>query len=198
MKVFLSVLSVTFFLSVNASAAIGDTWGGQSRIEIENFNTSADLKRKKKAGVGTSLAGALGLVGLNLNINFAEDFTFVVGYGVSHGFHAVNMNFKQSLGGEALTPYFSGGFSRWFSRGEEGETLEKTTPSFLKEKFLSAKEIRTGQFAENIIYPGFGLEYMNTKGDWQGLSFYVEILYLLDIDDLEAAPTAGIGTNFYF
>lgn len=178
-------------------ASIDETWGSGVNTLGTTFNSGAELKGLKKIGVGTTAAGAMGLLGLNLFINFSPDFTLSLGYGFSRGFNSANINFRYAMGGDQLIPYFTGGYSRWFST-QDDEPVGKTSPSFFKNRFLNSKERATGQFGENLLYPGIGLEFLNKGGEWSGLSFFAEVIYLLDIDDFEAAPTAGIGTVLYF
>lgn len=175
---------------------VDETWGA-AQTHGSVLGASDSLKTTKKMGIGTTLAGATGLFGLNLEINFTSDLAFSMGAGVSRGFQSFNMNIKKTLGGDSWLPYFVGGYSRWFSSEQEGG-VEQTAPSVLAKKFLSAREKQSGRFSENILYPGLGLQYLNRSGEWLGLAFFIEVLFLVDIDDLATGATGGIGSVYYF
>jgi hypothetical protein len=163
----------------------------------ETFADVASFKHRKKMGISATLAGATGLVGTNLDLNIFEDFAISIGGGVSRGFGCYNAHVKQTLGGgENFQPYFAMGYSRWFSNG--GGPIDQTSPSFVANKFLSDNAKATGKFAENIIYPALGLQYVNINGDLRGLGFFGEALVLMDLNNLAVAPTLGIGSILYF
>ena len=184
---------------VQAQILVDESWEPpkSQTFSRASENLSSDLKAIKKVGVGSTLAGATGLLGVNIHVNFSKDFTFVIGAGQSRGFQAFNMHFKSIFGGRSFQPYFSGGYSRWFA-SQDGERVDRTSPPLVKKKFLSSKEINSGNFSEHIIYPGLGVEFINLDGDWRGLSFFAEALLLIDIDDLQTGATAGLGTVYYF
>lgn len=186
-----------FASQFDGAVEVDETWGSRIHADLKSDQSDFHLKKTKKLGLQTTFAGATGLFGLNLDINFAEDFAISLGYGFSRGFDAINVHFKRALGGTGFIPYFVAGYSRWFSKGEPGE-IQNTAPSILSGKFLSRRERETGIFSENIIYPGLGIQYINADGEWQGLGFFAEVLLLLDIDDFQAGPTAGIGSIYYF
>jgi hypothetical protein len=199
------IVLVATFLTTQAFAQIlidesgsSSRWLGNSvRSELSQFSSVESLRGLKRMGLSATVAGATGLIGTNMHLNFTRDFTFSLGIGMSHGFQSFNMHIKQSLGGETVMPYFVAGYSRWYTNGPEG-TVDRTSPPMMGKKFLSARERQTGEFAENIIYPGLGLEYVTLSGDWQGMGFFAEALFLLDIDDFVAGGTAGVGTIYYF
>ena len=194
---FISWLVVLSSSRLFADSEIDETWLSGSRANKNTFDSGLALKRTKKMGIQTTFAGATGLVGLNADLNFAEDFAVSIGYGVSHGFQAFNIHVKESLGGKNFIPYFVGGYSRWYAHGREGGA-HNTSPAFLADKFLSAHERRTGDFSKDIIYPGLGLQYLNIDGDWRGLGFFAETLFLVNLNDFLASATAGLGTIYYF
>jgi hypothetical protein len=193
------LLSFLFIVqTASAQILVDETWGGgRLGTTSSSFSSVSSLRKTKKLGLQTTVAGAAGLLGLNMEVNLNENFAISMGPGVSRGFRSFNAHVKKFMGGNRFSPYFVGGFSRWYSSARE-EGVESTTPEFVEKKFLTGRERRTGKFAENIIYPGLGLQYLKTSGDWSGLGFFGEILFLVDIDDLETSPTAGVGSIFYF
>ncbi|OFZ18039.1 MAG: hypothetical protein A2Z20_07965 [Bdellovibrionales bacterium RBG_16_40_8] len=198
MRVFFLYLIIIFLVpSLHAAIEVDETWWSGSRVANNSFTSGIALKKTKKMGIQTTFAGATGLAGLNIDLNFSEDFALSVGYGVSRGFQAINIHAKQSLGGTSFIPYFVWGYSNWHAHGRESGVYN-TSPAILAAKFLDAKEKRTGVFAKNIVYPGLGIQYINLSGDWLGLGFFAEVLALVDINDFLAGPTAGIGTIYYF
>lgn len=201
---YIIVLSATVLASsafaqilIDESGSSGRWLGSSVRSELSQFSSAESLRGLKRMALSATVAGATGLIGTNMHLNFTRDFTFSLGIGMSHGFQAFNMHIKQSLGGGTVMPYFVAGYSRWYTNGPEG-AVDRTSPPIMGKKFLSPRERQTGEFAENIIYPGLGLEYVTLSGDWQGLGFFAEALFLLDIDDFVAGGTGGVGTIYYF
>jgi hypothetical protein len=183
----------------SAHAAVDETWfsvsnsNSQSRAE---FASASSMKEKRRMGVSTHFTGAVGLSGLSLDLNLTSRLSASIGLGASRGFQSFNMHFRNYFSGKNFTPYFTGGYSRWYSN--DRERVGNTAPAFFSKKFLSGGELRKGEFAENILYPGFGAQYMNLSGEWAGFGYYMEALYLVDMDDLVAAPTVGVGINYLF
>lgn len=192
------ILILVFFLSNSGYSQIlvDETWGSNTRYSTKSLSEGA-LKSNKRIGIQGTLAGAAGLAGLNLDMNLTKSFAFSLGLGVSRGFQSYNMHIKRSLGEGDFIPYFVAGYSRWYS-GEGAGEVKRTSPPILANKFLSGRERATGVFTKDIIYPGFGLQYLLSEGDLQGLGFFAEALMLVDVNDFLAGGTGGIGTIFYF
>jgi len=166
------------------------------RSDDDFFADAGALKHKKKMGVSATFAGATGLLGTNLDMNIFQDFAVSVGGGVSRGFQALNVHVKQTFGGVSFQPYMAIGYSRWYSNGNG--PVNQTSPGFVADKFLSASERASGRFAENIVYPAFGSQYLFLNGDLRGLGFFGEVLMLMDLNKIALAPTLGVGSIYYF
>lgn len=192
------ILISAYSQMARAQILIDEGWGAASRLkQSSTYSSGSGLKATKKIGISATFAGPVGLFGTNLDINFTEDFALSLGVGLSQGFNSFNVHMKRTLGGESFQPYFAAGYSRWSARGNEG-SVEQTTPGVLADKFLSDREKRTGEFVENIIYPGLGLQYLTLDGDWQGLGVFAELQVLLDLDDIAVGTTASVGSIYYF
>lgn len=162
----------------------------------EDFETSLDLHRQRKVGVGIAAGGPTGTMGAFLQMHFALDVGINVGYGFGRGFNSFNVGFRNFLSTGAFNPYWGVSYARWTGRGENLEN--SGTNSLLSEKFLSETEKRTGEFSEDLIYPSFGLQIYKMSGDWAGAAIYAEINYLIDMQDLVAGATGGLGFVTYF
>jgi hypothetical protein len=156
-----------------------------------------NFKRERKIGVGLSTAGALGFLGANLEINFTPEDSFMGGFGMGDSYQSYALQYKHSIGGSWFVPYVGGGYARWFTVTENGR-IDNSSPGFLADKFLSKRELRSGQFDEHIVYPMAGVQYFQLKGSWSGFSLYAQVMMLLDIDDRVSAPTGEFGAFFYF
>lgn len=207
--ILVSFFALNFALNHTAEAAILIENGqrvetervqSKSRTRIKNtYSTDSgiSLREKKRVGIGTSVAGPLGVLGVMLDVNLTARDSFLAGYGTGFSYQAYTFQYKRMLAGEWLLPYMALGLSRWYTTGEN-KPVGETQPSFLAGQFLSESEKESGEFSEFILYPAFGLQYMQLNGDWVGLSFYAEVDWLVDIDDFEAAPSIGVGALYYF
>jgi hypothetical protein len=192
----MSSASAKVLIDESADQSLLSRSGAAIARSKEAFDDLASFKRKKKMGISTTLAGATGLFGINLDLNIFEDFAISLGGGVSHGFSSYNMHIKQTLGVDAFQPYMVFGYSRWFSDG--GGPVSQTSPGLLVHKFLSEGARQSGQFAENIIYPALGLQYVNLTGEYQGFGVFAEVMVLMDLNNLAVGPSAGTGAIYYF
>jgi hypothetical protein len=192
----IAIMAFTFHLSARAQFLVeGDDLRSSGSISSKSYSKSAELMEELRMGIGIMAAGPMGFMGVQWQLNVFQDFGLTLGYGGARGFQAFNLDFKNYLGSGSFSPFVGGGYSRWTGKDSP---VNRTSPQFLATDFLSARERQTGSFAENLIYPSFGLQWYNLSGDWTGLSVIAEIIYLIDTEDFIAKPTAGIATMMYF
>ncbi len=168
----------------------------KTKFTKEATNT-LNFRSQRKVGVGLAAAGAQGLLGTLIELNFSSETSFMTNFGLGKDYRSFGFSLKRIVGGEWFAPYILGGFSRWYSVGDHG-SINTSTPSFLADNFLSAKQKRTGHFTETILYPGIGLQYHQLNGEYAGASLFAEVLFLVDIDDFATAPTGSLGFMYYF
>ncbi|MCB0356162.1 MAG: hypothetical protein KDD40_04100, partial [Bdellovibrionales bacterium] len=189
MKKTLTLISIYMYaLSAMAQAVLVEERGkaigsNSTSSKVEAIN-SADFKYKRKVAVGISAAGAQGLAGLTIELNFSPETSFSTSFGLADRYQSFGMAVKHSISGKYFSPYIAGGFARWYTVTDEGP-IESSSPGFLAERFLSAQERQEGKFAETLIYPALGIQYLQLDGDWAGSSLYAEVLMLVDIDDFK-------------
>ena len=167
-----------------------------TRANIPNFDRAQRMKAMRKIGTGVSVAGVHGLLGLNLELNLRPEISVLGGVGLSKGFHSFNGQIKRSFVGNDITPYVALGYAQWVSK-DKGK-VNDTVPSFLNDKFLDTDERLSGKFSESLMYGSLGLQFYQLTGDWVGLSLYAEAILIMDIDDVEFAPTFSVGSTYYF
>jgi len=193
------MLALTFSLASHAAILVRDGSRVGSSSRAQSSSDGLELRKKRRVAVGTSVAGPLGVVGLNLELNFNPRWSVMAGYGTGFEYQSYNFQFKRVLAGEYLLPYMSAGLARWYTAQPGNRPVNsELQPSFLYERFISQYEKDTGEFSEILIYPGFGLQYVQLTGDWAGVSIYGELLLLIDVEDLQTAPTATLGLLYYF
>lgn len=159
--------------------------------------SALDLRNRNKVGIGFSALGAMGIGGVLLELNFRPDTSLVGGYGGGSHFQSFLLQVKHVFGGTWFAPYVTAGYARWFTSSPSGP-IGSTTPSFAGNKFLRGDAKQRGEFQENIVYPGIGMQYMQLSGDFAGTSLFVEVLGLLDINSFVFVPTASTGVLYYF
>jgi len=168
-----------------------------TRTYFKEGENGADLRKLRRVGLGLQAAGALGLGGAILDLNFTPQWTFSGGFGGGEGFQALELQGKYVLAGDWLMPYMSFGYARWSSINKS-TYIQKTSPAILGEKLLSDSERTAGEYQKNLFYPGVGLQFSQLKGEWAGTSVYAEFLVLVDIGEFVAAPTGALGVLYYF
>ena len=174
-----------------------------AEIEIDEYGSARTITRSpwqegnRRVGLGLAAGGIGGIFAANFELNFTDRTGLNAGFGVSTDYQSLYLGLKHVLLGTEILPYVSGGYARWFSNGDE-QDVGKTTPGFVGKRFLSEHERKTGVFAENLIYGGLGIQYLQTHGEWKGSSIYAEVIGIVDLDDLVFEPNAGLGYIHYF
>lgn len=156
------------------------------------------LRKTRRVAVGGSVGGALGFAGANLELNISPTTGFIGGYGGGPGYTSFSIQMRNYLAGDSFLPFIGAGYARWFNSNPNSGEITSSKPGFLVEKFLNDEEKRTGVFAKNLVYPSVGAQYVNLEGEWAGFSLTVEVMMLVDVGSLQAAPTGSVGMGFYF
>lgn len=169
----------------------------RSRTAVKEAANGVDMRKSRRFGAGLQAAGALGFGGAILDLNFTPQWSFGAGFGGGEGFQAFKLEGRYVLSGDWLMPYFSFGYANWASIGKAGY-IERTNPGYLGEKLLTATEKKEGEYRKHLIYPGFGLQFMQLNGEWAGFSLLAEFTALIDIGGFVAAPTGTISALYYF
>ena len=172
--------------------------GEENTHEARKVATSGnDMRRARRMGIIAAGAGALGIGGIELELNFSPHSGIVLGFGGGSDFQAFAFEYKQVLAGEWLLPYMGMGFAKWQNFGKNGP-ISETTPGVLADRFLTPDNKRSGRVNESLLYPKFGLQYMQLEGDWAGFSVFAELVVLIDLNNFIAGPTGGVGVGYYF
>jgi hypothetical protein len=162
-----------------------------------SFTNLYELRAKKRVGVGISTAGQLGLVGFTAELNFAVDDSAVVGFGTGGAYNSITGQWKHTFSAGKIAPYTTLGYSRWYGNGQGGD-VNKTSPGFLSQKFLSDSEKITGKFGKDLFIPSAGLQYYLLSGPYVGASVFVEVMLIINASNLDSAPTGSLGMAYYF
>lgn len=197
----LSLISLVMIISSSLAGAailIDDGSGSIRRTSTKRAKNGYQFRQQRRVGVSSVASGAYGVAGLQFNLNFSEDISFATGFGLGSGFQSFNLKLKSVIAGRRFLPYVAAGYARWYTTTTNNGGVNKSTPGFLAKRFLSEEERKSGEFAENLLYPAIGVEYVQLDGSWSGFSIAAEILMLLDIDDFASAPTGAIAMGYYF
>lgn len=189
------ILLIGLLLSVqpiHAAVLVEDT----NTISMPSMESGDQLRKKRKLGLGLTAGGPLGFAGANLEFNIFPDLSILGGFGLAPEYRSFNFQWKMMMSSGTVAPYFAAGYARWFTTGSRS-SLTSTTPNFLYERFLTNAEKERGEFGKNILFPSLGLQYIQLRGDWTGLSVFAEIVLLLNIDNFAMVPTGTLGMTYY-
>lgn len=162
----------------------------------QTFSSSYELRGLRRVGIGAEFAGASGLMGAVIELNFAPEDSFITGFGGGAGYNSFQMGWHHVFGGEKLTPYAGLGYVRWYN--SSNKSAENTNPKFLGTKFLSEKEKSTGQYSVNFFAPNLGVQYHVLAGDYVGTSVFAEVRLFMSIAHLSPEALGSLGTIYYF
>lgn len=198
MKVIITLLMLTLCLPTHGRVLVKEKKNRFKQSEaIKEGSTGRELKTLRRVAVGVQALGALGLGGVQMELNFNPKWAGTIGFGGGSGFRALEVQAKHVLAGEWLLPYATFGYTRWESTRNLGR-IDKTTPSILGERILTDGERASGEFSKDLFYTSFGLQLMQLKGKWAGYSIYAEGIILVDFSTFVASPTGTLGMLYYF
>ena len=168
----------------------------------EVFNSEYDstysMRADRRVGIGMEVAGKLGLIGANAELNFALDDSALIGFGGGPQYSSFQMGWRHVFNGRSVAPFVGAAFSHWYNSSGSGGYLSGSTPNFLADKFLTDEEKQTGKFAVNLLVPSAGLQYNMLSGPYVGTSLYVEAMALLNLSNLQNVLNGCFGAIYYF
>lgn len=194
MRIIFFALAV--FTAANANAATQSSSRlSKEWLKSKQAETGNEFRTIRRVGVGSSIGGTHGIAGFNLDLNFTEQTTFGLGYGLGSPFKAFSMYVRRYFGSTTFSPYFAGGYTRWT---HDGDPTSSTTPNILYDRFLTDEQKKAGKFAKNFLYPALGIQYNQLDGEWAGLAFALELDFLVDVESLKSGTTAGVNCTYFF
>ena len=186
MRLFFFVLLGTLSLSLFSQGAILIEEGSVSSVSSSSKRFYPDamaLRGDHRVGVGLVTSGAYGIAGAQMELNFVESESLVIGYGGLKGVRTFNLSWKKLFPGQWFAPYTKIGLSHWSRIGKSGGTVK-----------LSEARIRPQTF----IVPSVGLQYVQLGGAWSGSSLYAELNLLMGTQDFSALANGSVGFLYYF
>jgi len=150
-----------------------------------------DLKVRRRFGVGIGAGGALAVLGAEVDVNLAPEWSVGVGMGTGIDYSTMMARAKYYLLGDWVSPYVSVGVARWWT---DGTGARSVSPAVLANRFLpQGTDLRQG-FNCYLAYPAGGVQFMHPMG----IAFYVEVQYLFRLFSMANGTYAGMGVNWYF
>ncbi len=198
-KAFLIIIFLIISFSLKSHSAILIEENGRSsiRTNLSSYSGSISFRKDRRVGVGLVSSGLVGLAGLSLELNFTPSDSLLTLFGGGQSYQTFSFQWKKVLSGNTFVPYFSLGYSRWYSVGTQNE-FEEAYPNFLNNKLLNQRQKEHGEFVQDLIVPSLGLQYLQLSGPWVGSSLFIELTILLDIVDFISIPTGTAGIQYYF
>lgn len=207
----LSKLVVTFVVfGSQATLASVEDWGietktrhiEQSYIQdmkqgtsVANYPNSLKLRENRKMGIGAGVGGALGLAGLNFELNIEDADGALAGFGGGDGYNSFQLAWKHMFMGDYLAPYFTAGYSRWYN-SSNSENFEGA--SGVLGRVLTQKEKMEGVFGKDFLNASFGIQYNQLSGILSGVSVYGEVAGMYEVHQGMLLPNGSVGALYYF
>lgn len=162
---------------------------------IEIYDSNLEMKSMKRFGIGLSVGGATGLLGLNFEINVEPNEAAVFGLGTGSGYNSFNLEWKHNFIGNYLSPYTKVGYAKWFnSAGGSNSAAESDVLS----RVLSDKEIKNNRFGADFLVGSVGLEYNQLEGELSGVNLYGELVMMAEVKKSVFIPSGAVGINYYY
>lgn len=178
-------------------ASISQSRSSSEAYFEQEFDSTRELRTKRRVGLGLQAMGATGLFGAMIELNFQPQNSVVTAFGGGPGYNAVNFQWRHLFLGQSLSPYTGLGYARWYNAAGSGP-LGETTPSLLGTKLLTDEEKASGKFGMDLFNPSFGLQYNVLTGPQAAAAYFLEINFLMRISRLSPITTASLGAIYYF
>lgn len=160
-----------------------------------SYTSNLKMRETRKVGVGMAVGGTLGLAGINLEFNFEDADGAVAGFGTGPGYNSFGVAWKHNFEGDFISPYTTVGYSRWYnSAGGKGSPAD----SDILNRVLTDSEKQSGRFGADFITGALGLQYNQLSGDLAGISFYGELVGLMEVNRSQLLPAGSVGALYYF
>jgi hypothetical protein len=181
-----NLLAIVFVFGALSSAHAATTEG--------DFTSTLKMRESRKVGIGASLGGQLGLMGINTEINFEDTNSAIAGIGKGPGYNSVQLAWKHAFDGDYIAPYTTVGYSRWFNSSGGHDYSD----SAILRRVLTASEKASGTFGTDFLNASVGLQYNQLSGELAGLSVYAEFMLMTEVKRGEILPNGVVGTTFFF
>ena len=162
---------------------------------VELYSSNLDLKKHKKIGVGVSIGGANGALGINSELNLDPESALVAGLGMGPNYGTFSLLYKYNFEGLYLSPYGKVGYSKWFSASNN--TTSAGNSDFIK-RIFSESEIKSGRFDTDLLITSFGAEYNQLEGELSGVNFYGELVMMTEIKSAKLTPSGAVGIIYFY
>lgn len=192
----LATILACSFVMINAHArAALESIGIESTSGTMTYTSPLKMREELRMGAGLSVGGQLGVWGLNAELNFEDENSAIAGIGAGPGYSSVQLAWKHSFDGDYLSPYFSAGYSRWYSSGGSGDQWKQSS---ILNRILTAEEKRKSQFGSDFINVSAGLQYNQLSGSMYGFSVYAELIGMYEVKRSQLIPSGVVGSTYYF
>ncbi len=162
---------------------------------VEFYHSNLDLKRHKKIGLGVSVGGANGALGLNSELNLDAENALVIGLGAGPNYGSFNLLYKRNFESNYLSSYYKVGYAKWFSA--TSNTSSAGSSDVLRQIF-SEKDLKSGKFDTDFLITSFGAEYNQLEGELSGVNFYGELVMMTEIKSAKMIPSGAVGLIYFY
>jgi len=198
----MKIFGVIFFsfvsamaLAQNGSSSVFDLKKQIDSEGIEIYETNTQMRNFKKFGVGAQVGGVAGTFGVNGELNLENLNTLIVGIGMGQSYNTFNVRWKKSLESQYLSPFATAGYSKWYNSGDSSKTYNE---SEILKRVLTEDEKREGRFGADFLVGSLGLEYNQLEGEMSGVTFYGELVLLMEAKRASVVPTGSVGISYLF
>ncbi|WP_413582962.1 hypothetical protein [Bdellovibrio sp. HCB288] len=159
------------------------------------YSSTLSMRQSRKVGLGMSVGGQLGLVGITGEFNFEDENSVVAGFGTGPGYNSIQFSWKHAFEGDYIAPYYTAGYSRWYNSMGNSTSWKE---SGILDRVLTDDEKRSGQFGTDFLNGSFGLQYNQLSGDLAGVSVFAEVVAMYEVKRSQLLPSGTVGALYYF
>ena len=196
-KLIFSVILIAGSLSLAQSTDNTSIFSKKQKFDTDGtelYSSNTEMRGHKKFGIGTSVGGSTGMLGLNVEINLEPENALVIGLGTGPSYGTFDVLWKNNLERYYLSPYTKFGYSKWFRAGGGGTAADS---SVLRQVF-SDSDLRDGKFGADFLVASIGAEYNQLEGDLAGVNFYGELVMMAELRTAKLVPTGAIGITYFY
>lgn len=162
---------------------------------VELYGSNLEMKMHKKIGVGFTLGGSNGAMGINGELNLDPENALVIGLGTGPSYGSFNLLYKNSLESKYLSPYGKIGYSKWFKASNNSTSANS---SDVLRAIYSEKDLKAGNFDADFFVGTVGAEYNQLEGPLSGFNFYGEVVLLTELKSAKLVPAGAVGLTYFY
>lgn len=160
----------------------------------EKWSSLAELRARRRVGVGASFLGRAGFIGLDAELNLHPQHSLIASIGGGPGYDGASVGYKWTIFDGSWHPTMSFALAGW-SADDLRLNHESAIPAFFRP---NPGQPASDPVRQIYFIPGVGLQTLQLAGDGVGGMIFVEVLLFTELPTFAVSPTGSVGAKYFF